>query len=423
MQKRLSVLLMLIMLLPIFMYGNTTEASKDEIIKVKLDSYPLTFDIEPRIVGIRTMVPFRILSESIGVDVQWDASTRKIYAKGNGKDVTLTINSKQATVNGKVVPLDAPAFIDGHRALIPLRFFLETFDATVDWNNQTREINITSPQREMYTFSFYGLTAFQHRQYVPYFNGMAYGWSHITPDGEFGTVRGASGIPRDYFWPQDSPLASTSDIIYSGQKVGGEAFLLVAAFDYNTIHALVHDQVKVTRAINDMVSVSKKNNFNGILIDFEGIRNRAEHSATKVAFTSFIEKLSTEAKKHDLKLSVALVPPNNAFSGYEYEKLGRITDFIFLMAYDYNPRDPNNPFAHMRPEPLSLVNQGIELTLKDIPKEKLVLGVNLVHETNASIPRVTGLAKRHNLKGVGFWLLNRLDDEKVSVINRSVKLN
>lgn len=420
----LNKLVVITLLFVGFIFTTSNVSAAPQYIKVYLDNYPLTFDVEPRMVANRTLVPFRKLSESIGIQVRWDGSAKTIHASGNGKEVKLVIDSPIAIVNGKEVKLDAAAFTENGRTLIPLRFFMETFDAKVAWNQQAWEINMTSPQREMYTFSFYALGSFNHRQYVPSFDGMAYGWSSIDFSGNFITSRrDRNGNLQDYFWPEDHSLASTSDIIYSGQRVGGDAFLMVAALQYSIINNLVHDANKTEQAINDMVSKAVANNLDGILIDFEGIRNRPEHDATKKAFTRFIEKLSVETKKHGLKLSVALVPPNNAFSGYEYKRLGQLADFIFLMAYDYHPRVVGSPFAHMRPEPLNKINEAIELTLKDIPKEKLVLGVNLVHETNASAPNVIGLAKRHNLKGVGFWLLNRLDDQKMTIINRTVKLN
>ncbi len=414
----LKKLLVIVVLLGVFIVPTENASASTQPIKVYLDNYELDFDVHPRMVANRTLVPFRKLSESIGINVRWDGPNQTIYATGNGTDVKLVMNSRTAVVNGKNVTLDAAPFTDNGRTLIPLRFFMETFDSTVAWNQQTRVINITSGQRDMYTMAFYALGSFEKRQYVPKFNGMAYGWSSIDIDGSFTTARrDRNGNLLDYFWPEDHSLASTADIIYSGQSIGGDAFLMVAALEYNIINTLVHDAAKSQKAINEMVRLAVERNLDGILIDFEGIRNRADHDATKRAFTTFIEKLSAETKKNGLKLSVALVPPNNAFSGYEYGKIARVSDFIFLMAYDYNPRG-----SHARPEPLRMVDEGIQLTLKEVPKEKLVLGVNTVYETNESLLGVIGLAKRHNLKGVGFWLLRSLDDQKMTIINRSVRL-
>ncbi|RXJ02952.1 hypothetical protein DS745_05050 [Anaerobacillus alkaliphilus] len=420
MLKKLLVIAILLgsIILP---FDSASASSQD--IKVYLDNFELKFDVQPRMVANRTLVPFRKLSESIGINVRWDGPNQTIYATGNGTDVKLVMNSRTAVVNGKNVTLDAAPFTDNSRTLIPLRFFMETFDAKVEWNQQSREIRVTSAQRDMYTMAFYALGSFERRQYIPKFDSVAYGWASIDRNGNFITARrDSAGNLIDYYWPVDHSLASTADLIYSGQSVGGEAFLMVAALDYNIINTLVHDASKTQRAINEMVSLAVARGLDGIMIDFEGIRNRADHDTTKRAFTAFIEKLSVEAKKNSLKLSVALVPPNNAFSGYEYGKIARVVDFVFLMAYDYHPRVVGDPFGHMRPEPLESIDAGIQLTLKEVPKEKLVLGVNLVHETNSSIPNVIGLAKRHNLKGVGFWLVRSLDDQKISVINRSVKL-
>jgi hypothetical protein len=58
--------------------------------------------------------------------------------------VVLTVGLRQATVDGRAVMLDVPASIIGGRTMVPLRFVSEAMGARVDWNNASRTVAITS---------------------------------------------------------------------------------------------------------------------------------------------------------------------------------------------------------------------------------------------------------------------------------------
>lgn len=400
------------------------KAQAQSKLSVYVDGFPLPFAVEPRIVtakdgGGHTVVPFRTLAESLGVKVDWENETRTVVAQGYGKIVRLPIGQDQASVDDTAYDLDVAPFIDQGHTLIPLRFFSEIFGAKVSWNQEHYQIDIQSPARGMYTFSFYGLGSFEYRHYVPYFDGIAYTWSCINRQGEFITSNNDNGTYNEFFWPQPHPDASTEDIIASGQENNGQAFLTVAAFENRgEVSALLLNPEKKAKAIQDMMTLITEKKMDGILIDFEGIRNTEEHASLKAAFTQFIRELSAEAKEKQVQVGVALPPPNNYYNGYEYQQLGEIADFIFLMAYDYHPRGENQD--HWLPEPMVAVNQGLELTLEHIPMEKLLLGINVLYETPETTVEKMGLAKRYSLKGVGFWLLKGLDTERLDLIHNSI---
>lgn len=411
-------LCILCLLLSTPVLANNTAAQP---VKVNLDGYPLHFPVEPRIitgpdgVGGHTVVPFRLLAESIGVEVIWHQDTRSIHASGYEKEVVLTVDQLTAIVNDEVYELEVAPFIDQNHTLIPLRFFLEVFGAEVKWHGEQRLIDVISPARDLYTMAFYGLGSFHNRHYIPAFDGVTYTWSRINPNGEF-VLNGA-----DFYWPEDHPDATTEDLIQSGTQTGGEAFLMVAAFEENgEISALVHDQGKISLAIERMLELVIDRKMQGILLDFEGLRAREEYALTTQAYTLFVEQLVQALKPHDLQLGIALPPVNNSFNGYEYERLGELADFVLLMAYDYNPREQE---LFQLPEPMELVNQGIQETLKRISAEKLILGINLHYETPESTLDKIGLAKRYHLRGIGLWIMRLYNDDRIELINQSVPLN
>lgn len=96
-------------------------------------------DVAPIIVKDRTMLPARFVAENLGAKVEWNAAKRQATITGNGVTIVLTIDSTTATVNGKAVTLDSPAFIQNDRTYTPVRFIAEALGAQVEWNATTRQ--------------------------------------------------------------------------------------------------------------------------------------------------------------------------------------------------------------------------------------------------------------------------------------------
>ncbi len=110
------------------------------------DGWKKRLDSPPMIINSRTFVPLRVISESLGADVSWDEATRSIeILVGCGcepKRINLAIGARIAKVNGISVPLDEPPIIVNDRTMVPLRFISETLSTPVDWNGETRSINL-----------------------------------------------------------------------------------------------------------------------------------------------------------------------------------------------------------------------------------------------------------------------------------------
>ncbi len=102
-------------------------------ITVSVDGAPVDFpDQAPYLTNNRTMVPLRFISEAMGAKVDWDEDNRKVIVEGN-KVIELTLDSDQATINGTAVQLDAPPQVMGQRTMIPLRFVSEALGAEVKY--------------------------------------------------------------------------------------------------------------------------------------------------------------------------------------------------------------------------------------------------------------------------------------------------
>ena len=106
------------------------------------DQY-VTNDVAPVIRNSRTMLPARFVVEALGGAVAWNEAEQKVTITKDGDVLEIFINEPFATVNGKPVELDAPAFIEADRTYLPLRFVAEYLGAEVNWDAQEQSVTIT----------------------------------------------------------------------------------------------------------------------------------------------------------------------------------------------------------------------------------------------------------------------------------------
>ena len=110
-----------------------------------VDGSPYTLDAVPYMdqKTKRTLVPIRFISEALGAEVDWNAETRRITIKDGGKEIVLTLGSRDVLVNGEKQTIDsAPATLPPGRTFVPLRFVSETLGAEVHYESATRDITI-----------------------------------------------------------------------------------------------------------------------------------------------------------------------------------------------------------------------------------------------------------------------------------------
>ena len=92
----------------------------------------------------RTLVPLRIISESVGAEVGWDEETQTATVTGEGKNITLTLGQSEMYVDGQAVALDAAAASYNDRTMLPLRALVEALGKNVYWDERGL-ILITEP--------------------------------------------------------------------------------------------------------------------------------------------------------------------------------------------------------------------------------------------------------------------------------------
>ena len=141
-QRVLTLKLFFILVTAIVIMISSTIIFAESSIKVFVENTEIQFDVAPQIINGRTMLPLRAIFESLNASVIWDSKSSTVIAKKGDISVSLSINSTNATINGKIVTIDVPSMIVNGRTLVPVRFISEALGMNVDWNSKTSEITI-----------------------------------------------------------------------------------------------------------------------------------------------------------------------------------------------------------------------------------------------------------------------------------------
>lgn len=128
MKKVLSVILIVCLLMS---FGITASAGR--LITVLVGGEEIKADVEPKVVNARIMLPVRVVFESLGATVTYDAATSTAIAEKDGTVVKVTVGSDIMIVGDKTEKLDAPAFAANNRIYVPLRACAQAFGYQVDW--------------------------------------------------------------------------------------------------------------------------------------------------------------------------------------------------------------------------------------------------------------------------------------------------
>lgn len=83
------------------------------------------------------MIPLRGVFEKMGADLKWFPDQEQVRANCYGHDLRVTMDDRTAYVDGRRVVMDTPATMVGDRAMVPIRFFGESFGTDVVWRENT----------------------------------------------------------------------------------------------------------------------------------------------------------------------------------------------------------------------------------------------------------------------------------------------
>ena len=138
--KVISIITAVILILSVI---PITVSAASGSISVKVNNKAISFpDQKPIIQNERTLVPIRFVAEALGFNVEWNQSDNSAVIDG-GK-IILYIGTNKAQINGKSVTLDVASTVVHNRTMVPLRVVAETLNCSVDWIGETKTVLVNA---------------------------------------------------------------------------------------------------------------------------------------------------------------------------------------------------------------------------------------------------------------------------------------
>lgn len=206
---------------------------------------------------------------------------------------------------------------------------------------------INSPITELH--AFYAIRSYPQLNYIQSLDSVSFGWSRLEYDnaGDRVILNTTSAGGNDFYIP-----AGFSEPVDMAVKNGVSMQLMVYA-DNNTFvgpddrkiplleyiltrpdltkQAVLSITEQVNNTLKDGISLS----FDGVVIDFEGMKGEKLRNAFNVFLNELKRELDVTGKKLYVAVHPAGKPGREYYDGYDYKTIGQIADRIILMAHDY----------------------------------------------------------------------------------------
>lgn len=111
-------------------------------INININGQNVYGDASPIVVNDRTLVPVRLVSENLGLAVNWDQATQEVTLSKEGTEIKFIIGSKSYQKNGVEVAMDIAPQVYKERTYLPIRVIGECLDKKVDWDQSTKTVLI-----------------------------------------------------------------------------------------------------------------------------------------------------------------------------------------------------------------------------------------------------------------------------------------
>lgn len=165
----------------------------------------------------------------------------------------------------------------------------------------------------------------------------------------------------------DGNFTSLADATYvqHAHQIGLEVWALIDNFNSNvSTYEVLSYTSKREKLINQLIAAAIEYNLDGINIDFEELKSEeGEH------FVQFIRELSIKCRNNGIVLSIDNYVPTEYSALYNRKEQGIVADYVIVMGYDehFSTSEEAGSVAS-----IGFVKSGIENTLLEVPKEKVI---------------------------------------------------
>ena len=141
--------------------------------------------------------------------------------------------------------------------------------------------------------------------------------------------------------------------ILAGEPKCGKSFIVM-----QMVLAVAREKM-----IDSLMQDAREYGFDGINLDFEGLRSEAGPH-----YVQFIRELSIACRKEGIVLSIDNYVPSAYTEFYNRREQGIVADYVIIMGYDeHYAGGEAGPVSS-----ISFVDNGIKDTLEVVPKEKVI---------------------------------------------------
>ncbi len=166
----------------------------------------------------------------------------------------------------------------------------------------------------------------------------------------------------------------TKTYVDRAHTLGLEVWGVLDDFNYNNVHDAGIDVYEVlssttrrTRLVEGITKTAVALGLDGINLDFERVTAECgEH------YVQFIRELSIQCRENELTFSIDSYVPFNFNSYLRRDIQGQVADYVIIMGYDEHWHGSGDPGSVAS---IDYVSNGIDKTLEQVPKEKVVNGL------------------------------------------------
>lgn len=415
---------------PAFAEGRLNVVVEDDVISDKG---------EPRIIDDRILLPLPLVKEYIDPNISWDAALHKLTITTQDRVIRMKTGSLEAFVNNKPVTLNVPATEENGGVFVPIEFLSDFYGIDIEKNIENSVIIIDFKNRirqaaepimpsavvrtgcstsdpivkkmdgtdgsdsELRVFEEFekwykvraadGTIGFIEKKFVSVRLTLAANPAQEDTAAAWKPEEGKINMAWDYAYNVKFNLSKRA--IISGLDVISPTWFQVVAEDgelknhadgkyvewaHNNgykVWALFSngfgDPLKSgnflnntdarDNAIRQLLAFAALYKLDGINIDFENLRD-----SDKDALTQFVRELAPLLREQGLVVSIDV----NTLPCYDRKALGEAVDYVALMAYDQHWKGGGEAGSVSQ---VSWTDRIVGIFLKDVPAEKLILGV------------------------------------------------
>lgn len=213
------------------------------------------------------------------------------------------------------------------------------------------------------TFSYFYVSGTQTdslliRDFAPYTTYYSFFEFHFNSDGSLSQLNDLEAI-EEAWNSHTAPLATITNLTATG-------------FSPELTSVTLNNNSTRENLIDNIFTLVSTRGYAGVNIDFEGTL-----AEDRDVFSNFLRELRDRLHSAGLLLTIAVHPKTSEatpwLKGYDFEAIGSVVDFIFIMAYDWH-------HAASEPGPVAPINEvrnAIQFALERMDSTKVILGVPL----------------------------------------------